>query len=434
MNYIELGIWIITGIALGFSVLMGLVRGSRRATLRLVLVLICAIATFCLKNFLADILLNTTVTIDGAATTIQDYIVTALPEEMQELGATIVIPLVRVIVGVVIFLVLFWALKLISWIILYPICKLFVKKGEKKHAGFGALIGLVQGVVIALCFCVPLSGMVVQVNRVIPMVEQLGSSEAMSADDMGSGESSSDELIPEEVSQLLSGYEETVVGKFYGKACEPLFDFICGVKVEDEDGTSHNVTLSGQIDALDAMLKIVNEFSETTEVLEDIDFSDLGSLSDLRGVFEKLDGITADLPDEAKSTINAVVSAAIDMVPVPDDAEDSVKALIDSVKEVVKETDFTEIKFTQELDIIENLATTIEKGEEITVEDISATINSVSESALIVPILENIDVDLDLPNGTKIQLEEVFDELPEDTNQETVEVLRKLLGLTGDAE
>lgn len=429
MNYIELGIWVITGIALGFSVLMGLVRGSRRATLRLVLVLICAVATFCLKNFLADILLNTTVTIDGAATTIQDYIVTALPEEMQELGATIVIPLVRVIVGVVIFLLLFWVLKLVSWIILYPICKLFVKKGEKKHAEFGALIGLVQGVVIALCFCVPLSGMVFQVNRVIPMVEQL-TSDTMSVEESGSGESSSDELIPEEVSQLLNGYEETVVGKFYGKTCQPLFDFICGVKVENEDGTSHKVTLSGQIDALDAMLKIINEFSETTELLEDIDFSNLNSLSDLKEAFEKLDSITADLPDEAKSTINAVVSAAIDMVPVPDDAEDSVKSLISSVKDVVKETDFTEIKFTQELEIIEDLAATIEKGEEITVEDISDTINSVSESALIVPILEGIDVDLELPDATKNQLEEVFAELPEDTNQETVAVLRKLLGLT----
>lgn len=429
MNYIELGIWVITGIALGFSVLMGLVRGSRRATLRLVLVLICAVATFCLKNFLADILLNTTVTIDGAATTIQDYIVTALPEEMQELGATIVIPLVRVIVGVVIFLLLFWVLKLVSWIILYPICKLFVKKGEKKHAGFGALIGLVQGVVIALCFCVPLSGMVFQVNRVIPMVEQL-TSDTMSVEESGSGESSSDELIPEEVSQLLNGYEETIIGNFYGKTCQPLFDFICGVKVEAEDGTSRNVTLSGQIDALDAMLKIVNEFSETTELLEDIDFSNLNSFSDLKEAFGKLDSITADLPDEAKSTINAVVSAAIDMVPVPDDAEDSVKSLISSVKDVVKETDFTEIKFTQELEIIEDLAATIEKGEEITVEDISETINSVSESALIVPILEGVDVDLELPDATKNQLEEVFAELPEDTNQETVDVLRKLLGLT----
>lgn len=430
MNYVELGIWIITGIALVFSIIMGLARGSRRATLRLVLVLLCAVVTFLLKDYVTNTILNTTVTESGVQMTLQEYLLSVLPEEMQQLGESVVIPLVKVIVGVVVFAILFWALKLVSWMILYPICKLFVKKGAKKHAGFGGLIGLVQGVAIALCFCVPLSGLVVQVNRVIPMVEQLNSAETMSVESSEGEGSSEGEIIPEEVQQMLADFEQSPVGAFYGKTCAPLFDFICGVQVEEADGSTRDVTLSGQIDALQAMLNILNEFNEASEQLSELDFSDLDSFSDMKQTFEKLDSITGDLSDEAKSTINAVVSAAIDMISAPEDAEDSVKELVEEMKDVLKETDFTEIKFSKELDIIEDLADTLEKGTDITSEDISATINSVSESALLIPILESMDTTLELEEATKAHLEEVFADLPADTNQETVDLLKKLLGLT----
>lgn len=433
-NYLELGIWAITGIALVLSIIMGLARGGRRATLRLVLVFVCAVATFLLKGIVTDTVMTMNITINDTTTTIQQYVLEMLPEEMQQLGESVVLPLVSMIINVVVFLALFWALKLLSWIILYPICKIFVKKGAKKHAGFGALIGLVQGVVIALCFCVPISGMVVQMNKVVPIVEQLGATEANveqsdTDGEDGSGESS---IIPEEIEQMMSDYEQSAIGTFYGKTCQPLFDLICKVKIQAEDGTSRDVTLSGQIEALDAMLKIVNEVSETTDILGEIDFSDLKSFSDLKETFEKLDAITEDLPDEAKSTINEVIAAAIDMVPVPDDAEDSVKDMVTEVKEVLKNSDFTDIKFTKELEIIENLTTTIDKGEAISVEDISATINSVSESELLIPVLDSIDTSLTLDPTTVERLEKVFAELPEDTNQETVSTLKKLLGLSVD--
>ncbi len=451
MNYVEIGIWAITGIAVVLSVLLGMMRGARRAVLRLILVLVCIVAAFCLKDFVTNTLLTTEIAMGETTTTIQDYVLTSLPEEVSSLGESVVIPLIRIIVGVVIFLVLFWALKLVSWIILYPICKIFVKKGAKKHAGIGALTGLVQGVAIALCFCVPISGMLVQVNRVIPMMEDLqGSTASASTDDKyafaaeegsvssgttspeGEGGSTSEggEIISDEIKQILLGYEETIIGKFYGHTCSPIFDLISGVQVPQEDGTNQKMTLSGQIDAIKAMLDILQQFNETTEKLNDIDFSDLSSFSELREAFGKLDEITAELPQEAKNTINAVVSSAIDMVPVPDDAAPGVAEMVAGIKDTLKSTDFTEIKFTKELDVIENITATIEKGENVTVDDIAATIDSVSESALLVPVLSNVNTDLDLPNGTKMKLEEVFDELPADTDQETVDVLKNILGLS----
>ncbi len=448
MNYIEIGIWAITGIALVLSVLLGMIRGARRSVLRLILVLVCVVAAFCLKDFVTNTLLTTEITTGETTTTIQDYVLTSLPEDVSSLGESFVIPLIRIIVGVVVFLVLFWALKLVSWIILYPICKIFVKKGAKKHAGIGALTGLVQGVAIALCFCVPISGMIVQVNRVIPMVEELqGSTASASTDDKfafaaeeGSvpsrstspegGSEGEGGIISDEVKQILLGYEETIIGKFYGHTCSPIFDLISGVQVPQEDGTNQKMTLSGQIDAIKAMVDILQQLSETTEKLNNIDFSNLSSFSELREAFGKLDEITADLPQEAKNTINAVVSSAIDMVPVPDDAADGVAEMVAGIKDTLKSTDFTDIEFTKELDVIETITATIEKGEDVTVDDIAATINSVSESALLVPVLSNVNSDLNLPNGTKMKLEEVFSELPADTDQETVAVLKNILGLS----
>lgn len=448
MNYIEIGIWAITGIALVLSVLLGMIRGARRSVLRLILVLVCVVAAFCLKDFVTNTLLTTEITTGETTTTIQDYVLTSLPEDVSSLGESFVIPLIRIIVGVVVFLVLFWALKLVSWIILYPICKIFVKKGAKKHAGIGALTGLVQGVAIALCFCVPISGMIVQVNRVIPMVEELqGSTASASTDDKfafaaeeGSvpsrstspegGSEGEGGIISDEVKQILLGYEETMIGKFYGHTCSPIFDLISGVQVPQEDGTNQKMTLSGQIDAIKAMVDILQQLSETTEKLNNIDFSNLSSFSELREAFGKLDEITADLPQEAKNTINAVVSSAIDMVPVPDDAADGVAEMVAGIKDTLKSTDFTDIEFTKELDVIETITATIEKGEDVTVDDIAATINSVSESALLVPVLSNVNSDLNLPNGTKMKLEEVFSELPADTDQETVAVLKNILGLS----
>lgn len=441
MNYIEMGIWAVTGLALLLGVILGAIRGSRRAVLRLVLILVCVLVAFFLKDMLTDKVLGATVTnSEGATVTVQELIVSSLPEEMRELGDSVVVPLVRIIIGIVVFLSAFLALQIVSWIIVYPICKLFVKKGAKKHAGVGALTGLVQGVAVALCICVPLTGLMVQANRIIPMMEDLSnttqgmanvdSKQYLLTEESGGQSGPEGEVVPAEIKELLAGFEESLIGKFYGETCRPVFTLISEVKIENEDGTSKKITLGGQIDALQAMVDIAKQLMASTEVLQNMDFSQLDSFSDLKDVFSALDGLKDGLTDEAKATINAVVSAAVDMIPVPEDAPEEIQGFIGSVKDVLKDTDFTDVEFVQELEIVESLGTTLQKGEEITVEDLSSAINNLSESTLILPILEGVSPDLGLDESTKGKLEEVFDQLPESTDAETVDVLKKLLGIT----
>lgn len=452
MNYIEIGIWAVTGLALLLGLILGAIRGSRRAVLRLVLILVCVLVAFFLKDLLTDKVLGTAITnSDGTTLTVQELIVSSLPEEMRELGDAVVVPLVRVIIGIVLFLSAFLALQIVSWIIVYPICKLFVKKGAKKHAGVGALTGLVQGVAVALCICVPLTGLMVQANRIIPMMEDLaGASQGMAnvdskqyllteepgdpsgsaGEEPGAPSGSAGEVVPAEIKEMLAGFENSLIGKFYGETCRPVFTLISEVKVANEDGTSKKITLGGQIDALQAMVDIAKQLMASTEVLQNMDFSQLDSFSDLKDVFSTLDGLKNGLTDEAKATINAVVSAAVDMIPVPEDAPEEIQGFIGSVKDVLKDTDFTDVEFVQELQIVESLGETLQKGEEVTVEDLSSAINSLSESTLILPILEGVSPDLGLDESTKGHIEEVLDQLPESTDAETVDVLKKLLGIT----
>lgn len=441
MNYIEMGIWAVTGLALLLGVILGAIRGSRRAVLRLVLIFVCVLVAFFLKDLLTDKVLGATITnSEGATLTVQEFIVSSLPEEMRELGDSVVVPLVRVIIGIVLFLSAFLALQIVSWIIVYPICKLFVKKGAKKHAGVGALTGLVQGVAVALCICVPLTGLMVQANRIIPMMEDLsGASQGMAnvdskqyllTEEPGDPSGSAGEVVPAEIKEMLAGFENSLIGKFYGETCRPVFTLISEVKVANEDGTSKKITLGGQIDALQAMVDIAKQLMASTEVLQNMDFSQLDSFSDLKDVFSALDGLKNGLTDEAKATINAVVSAAIDIIPVPEDAPEEIQGFIGSVKDVLKDTDFTDVEFVQELEIVESLGETLQKGEEVTVEDLSSAINSLSESTLILPILEGVSPDLGLDESTKGHIEEVLDQLPESTDAETVDVLKKLLGIT----
>ncbi len=461
MNYIEIGILALTGVAILFGLILGIARGSRRAILRLILVLLCIVAAYFLKDPVTNIALNEEVpesiagtSETGEAVTVQQFIVNQLPEDVRSLGETVVVPLVKVIAGTAMFLLLFLALQFLSWLIIYPICKIFVKKAKKKrnkdgevvygkkHGGIGAIFGLIQGVAVALCLCITLTGLAIQADRVVAMVDDLSSATQASAsvdsmefafadEDVGgvstdSSTSESTSIIPPEIEQMLKDYENTTVGKFYGETCSPAFTYISSVKISNEDGTTQTITLGGQVDALQTMVDIVVEVQKSSATLQGIDFSNLSSLSDLQDVFAAIDNIKDGLSDEAKATVNAVISSAIDMIPVPEEAQ----GFLGGVKDVLKETDFTEISFSNELTIISSVSEKLEDVSSITTDDVAEMINTISESQLIVPVLGSMDVDLNLSDSEKDQLNAAFDQLPEDTNEETVEVLKNLLGLT----
>lgn len=490
MNYLELGIFAILASALAVGIILGLARGSRRSVLRLVLIFLCIFAAFFLKNLATDKILAVEISSGNETVTVQQMIINRLPEEVQSLENSVIVPLIRSIVGIVMFLLLFWVAKFVTWLIVYPICKLFIKpkiavdadgnkvvgkNGQvvrKNHRLIGAGIGLISGFVVALCICVPLSGLIIQTNRVIVAVEELEQSQATSyaqesnalafADEGYDGSASSEngtssslgQLLPNGLLQMISDYDQTAAGKFFGGTCSPLFDALSRVTVEttDESGnvTERQITLSGQVGTVEKLLPLATQLlgnSETiTQITEQISsisssensLEELKSLNEdgsaIKELFTQLDETTSELTEEQKETVNEVISAVLDSVEVSTDNE-AVSTLIDTFKDTLQETDFTDIEFTKELEVVDSLATIVESvsstaSDEETLALVSEAINQISESTLILPVLESMDdLDLNLSEEDKASVQEILDNLPDTTDQETLDTVKSLLGI-----
>ena len=65
MGYVTLGVLVLTGVALLFGTLFGLIRGSRRALLRLILVIISAVGAILLRGVLVNFVINLHIGEDG---------------------------------------------------------------------------------------------------------------------------------------------------------------------------------------------------------------------------------------------------------------------------------------------------------------------------------------------------------------------------------
>ena len=165
MSYLSLGILGFTLLYVATSTLLGLLRGRNRAILRLVLVLASAVLAVVLIDVLTPIILNIKIKgqpIKEALASALNSGETALPEKFQQ----IILTLVEIILGIAVFFIAFMLLRFITWVLFYPILKIFIKKGKKKRALGGMIVGLLQGVLVALVVCAPITGLVGDINKI----------------------------------------------------------------------------------------------------------------------------------------------------------------------------------------------------------------------------------------------------------------------------
>jgi hypothetical protein len=164
MGYIEIAMISLIGLFLITGALWGLIRGRNRALVRFGLVAVSAILAFALRGVFANLVLS----IKYQDVALRDWIINLLNESGTTLPAsveTIALTLVEIIVGIVAFIVSFFAIKTITWLVVFPIIKIFVKKEFPKRMVQGMCIGLVQGLLIAFVVCVPLNGLIVHAHQ-----------------------------------------------------------------------------------------------------------------------------------------------------------------------------------------------------------------------------------------------------------------------------
>lgn len=322
MGYISLALLAITAISLVFGVLWGLWRGRNRAILRLVLVVISAVAAFFLRSVVVDTLLTT----DMGEGSIMEMMTGAFAQGEMALPAPLldlIVALIQIIIGLVAFFIIFYLLKIVTFLFIYPFCKIFVKKGPytlkqkgkrtkkvyNRRRGWGALVGLVQGIVTAVIICGPLTGLVSTVSTLLTL-------EINGQPLLGEME------LPKELG--LDEFKDSAVAKAYGAVGGWLYGSLTTTTV-GEGEESGSISLDNAIDAVQTVVGVAGSVqnlgtnfevlsSETATVQEKIDaMTQLGE--DLAEVGANIN----NLDQGSKDIINGVLSSVKDMIPTEGD-------------------------------------------------------------------------------------------------------------------
>ena len=418
MNYITLVMVGLTVLPILFGALLGLLRGSRRALLRLILIVVCVAVAFALTGVVTKAVMN--MQIEAIGGTVIDYLKQVLLGNLPESMAEFAIPIAQSILQVVIFLLLFSVLLLLTWAIVYPLCKLFVKKGKRPHRVIGLVIGAVQGVVVALVVCVIMTGLIVQANNVMVASSDLnqiiGGVETQSAEgDNASNVPAEEDNSMDLVMGILSEYSDSGLAKMYNAIGAKPFALISQVKLED----GSKITFPGQVEAVCGLVDMAKELTE----LQGVQYDKLltkDNIDKLEIIFGRLDEIKDGLSDEARTTVNKLMTTL---------SNEMGLANFNGIN-------LMDINFQKEGEIFTRLYQYNEKDvSELTVDDAKSILHDIAQSDLILDMLQqkdgvnlssqlNADEHQEIINGI---LEEM--EADDEISQEKIDALRQIFGV-----
>ncbi len=180
LPYVNIALLVILGLFVLFGVLYGLGRGAKRSLIRLVTVVGFLLLAFFLTPLTANWLFHLPINIAGHtpsgwvdelvlqlqnSNTVQ-YLAPVIPY-----ASEFALALALAIINIVLFLVIYILIKPLSWVVYAIIVKFAAPKKDadgnkvKKHAWAGALVGLVQGLVLFFFFMLPFNGLLGVVNQ-----------------------------------------------------------------------------------------------------------------------------------------------------------------------------------------------------------------------------------------------------------------------------
>ena len=280
MGIVSLAVLGLTAVGLFFGAIFGLIRGRGRAFIRLILVVLSAVAAFALRGTVVDFVMA--FEIEGAS--LQQTILEAFTSEGAALPAgltSLIFALIEIVIGFAAYFILLFVFRFLSWLLLFPFLKIIIRKIEKKrakkayeaseegadfyalkrrqrkklikkqrHRGAGALIGLAQGVLVAYFLFAPLTGLLVQVDKI--------------ANIQMNGEALFE--LPEEIG--IQEYTESTAGKIFTSTGGWFFNAM--TTTVEENG--NEVSLEGTLGTAETLLGVL----DATSSLE----QDLGVLTD----------------------------------------------------------------------------------------------------------------------------------------------------------
>ncbi len=408
----------LTIIMIVFGVLFGLIRGRNRSILRLIMIIGCIIAAYLLRGTVMKAIMG----IETPEGTLKDLLLAtfnqgeaALPQSIQNL----VFALIEMIIGIVSYFAIFFVLRLLSEIILFPILKIFIKKGAKKGVGVGAIVGLVQGVIIAFAVLTPLNGLLLTFNE-ISKIEIDGHHLVEVPSELG-----------------IDTYSASAVGKVYGTVGDWYFDSMTHVKMEDgkemnlEDACSMVTTVTG-------IASSVTGITESVEVLSKEDAQPEEKIDAVQEVGDKLielgDKID-NLSDNAKEVIDGIIEDVKEMIVTESEGNS------EGVDELFENLDLESLNLKAVGQGLKGIATYIEKTEmateeteEVKQEDVNNIIQGLAGSQPILDLItsggeENTPTFIEVPDEHEEMFETAINGLEGTITPEQQQVLRDLFGI-----
>ncbi len=419
---------IVTGISAGaiaLGALLGLLRGTNRSILRLVLIIACAVGAFFLMEKVADVIL--TIKVEGGVT-LHESILAGLVEggELPESVQTLIIALIEIVVGLAFFLLGFIVLSFLSWLIVFPILKIFVKPGVKKRRLLGMIIGAIQGVVVAFVLCVPVTGITNEVQK-LSEIEVDGK-----------------KIIPVELN--LEEFTDSEIYKIYNTSGDWFYETL--TSKQTEDGT--NVSLSDTVDVVVVVTDVVNETTNLATNLNKVSDSEANvqdKVDSLKNVGDNLINIGTkidSLSDNAKEVLQQVITDVVgSFVGGGDENGEQEEIIPPAVQEVIENIDFDNLSLESTGEAIKGISSYIEKtdenfenyGEEVTQEEVESIVNGVADNLFIIDIItggaeeiEEVPTIIEVKEEDAEKFETAISQADKLTNEQK-EMLKKLLGI-----
>ena len=341
----------------------------------------------------------------------------------------------------IVYIVLVLVLQFISYIIVYPICKIFVKKppkGQRKRLA-GGLVSLAMSLVMCIAVFAPLGGLLGNVGELLVSVQEvskiaddanssynddglikLSSGNVVFAEeDNGSGNNGADDAMKIISDIGLDTYKTSFIGKFYSFTGGWFFKAVSTVK---DEKTGKKTNFDAQIGALNGAIKLATEVMEISKMDFETMFTS-GNSDDLIASMAKLDELKDDLTAEQKEALTDMVKNTITEI-LPSDVQEELGIDFSNF-------DISEISFESEAKLFTDISKLSGNSEGVLTDaELTTLVDDFANSKIMLSVLDKgagSELQMDLEPSQKSVVENAIKNGNYDNK--TKESLSKLFGI-----
>lgn len=379
---LSIAIIAIAGVAVLFGFLLGLKRGFDKSLIRIILVAVALVAAWLLREQITNWIMNITV---SSGKTVAQTITEAIPADYANF-ADMILPIVKMITCVAVFIASFIILQFATWLIGLIVGVFFRRTNARL---LGGVIGLVQGALVAFAIIIPLNGAILSTEKLTSL--EINGEQPLN--------------VQEYVD--FTEYKESQVCKFVSKIGDGIYAQLASVKVE----SGERKNLDDQIDAFVAGVKIAEQAQKFNEI-NTSNGLDENNVAQIKQILADIDEIKGQLTPAQKSALNEMVAAASDAL-----------GLTDSIADI----DITEVDFTSEGAILDK-ALAYQNGEILDAEAAQELVNSLAGSKFILPLADG-NMTVDVPLVKQGEILNAVNNLGDDVSEETKTAIKKLFNI-----